>query len=76
MNELEQQLEQVAGDLAIELATVHGVLFKLLHSLCHTGLTDLQASLIKAALKELQVSQEQFFAKYGAEIGGAVPERN
>jgi hypothetical protein len=68
--------EQAAGDLAVELATMHGLLYKLITELRTTALTALQGSMVSEAAFELGKSQGRFLATYGDMIGNAAPERN
>jgi hypothetical protein len=75
MNELEHQFEKVAGDLATELAIMHGTLFTLIIVLRNTELTKGQAAIINAAENKLQKSQQNLFATYADMVGGADTER-
>jgi hypothetical protein len=72
----EKLFELAAGDLATELATMHGTLFNLIVELRNTELSRGQTTIINAAEAELMRSQKAFFAKYGDMIGGTAPERN
>jgi hypothetical protein len=72
----EEQFEKAAGDLATELATMHGTLFNLIAALRKTELTRGQPTAISAAEFELMKSQKKFFARYADMVGGAVPENN
>jgi hypothetical protein len=72
----EELFEKAAGDLAGELATMHGTLFNLLLALRNTKPTPAQRVLIEAASSELRQSQERFFTNYAEMIGGAAPENN
>jgi hypothetical protein len=64
--------EKAAGDLAIELATMHGTIVALRNIELSRG----QPTIINAAEAELIRSQKAFFAKYADMVGGATPERN
>jgi hypothetical protein len=68
--------QEAAGELATELATMHGVLFNLIVTLRNTELTRGQLPVLNAAEAELTRSQKAFFAKYADMVGGVAPERN
>jgi hypothetical protein len=72
----EELFEQAAGDLAGELATMHGTLYNLILALRNTKLSPPQRVLLEAANCELRHSQDRFFAKYADEVGGSFPENN
>jgi hypothetical protein len=72
----EELFEKAAGDLAGELATMHGTLYNLILALRNTKPTPAQRVLIEAASSELRHSQDRFFAKYADMVGGAAPENN
>ena len=72
----EELLEKAAGDLAAELAKMHGTLFNLIAALRKTELTRDQPTAISAAEFELMKSQKKFFTTYADTVGGAAPERN
>jgi hypothetical protein len=72
----ELSFEEAAGDLASELARMHGAMFNLIVRLYKTQLSPTQAVLVSAADVELAASQKRFFANYGDFIGGAAPKRN
>ena len=72
----EELFEKAAGDLAGELAIMHGTLFELIAALRKTELTRGQPNAISAAEFELIKSQKKFFATYADMLGGAAPERN
>ena len=72
----EELFEKAAGDLAGELAEMHGTLLNLITALRKTELTRGQPTAISAAEFELMKSQKKFFATYADMVGGAVPERN
>jgi hypothetical protein len=77
MTKTQAQLwEKAAGDLADELAKMHGVLFNLIAELRETRPVLAQRVLIEAANFELRRSQQRFFTKYGDMMGGAAPEDN
>ena len=68
--------EQAAGDLAQELATMHGTLYNLIMALRNIEHSAGTSFLLTAAELELKASQKRFFAKYADMVGGAAPERN
>jgi hypothetical protein len=72
----EQLLEQAIGELAAELATMHGTFFDLITVLRHSRHTNLQDRLITQAEAQLKASQSRFLEKYADRIGGAAPENN
>jgi hypothetical protein len=72
----EELFEKAAGDLAGELATMHGTLYNLILALRDTKPTPAQRVLIEAASSELRQSQDHFFTTYADMVGGVAPERN
>jgi hypothetical protein len=76
MINLEKQFELAAGELAGELATMHGTLFVLITALSQTELSPVQRALVEEAYVELRRSQQKFLSEYGDQVGGAAPENN
>jgi hypothetical protein len=76
MNELEKQFQLAAGELAGELAIMHGTLYNLIVALRNTEHSIAQSTILDAAWKELQASQKRFLSQYAGQIGGDVPENN